>query len=34
MNRNTILKLAIAGAISAVLVDYLMKPTINKTVGL
>jgi len=33
MNNKTIVKLALAGAISAILVDYLLKPTINKTVG-
>ena len=34
MNSRTILKLAIAGALSAIVIDYVMKPTINKTVGL
>lgn len=33
MNRKWI-KVAIAGAIGAVLIDHYLKPTINKTVGL
>lgn len=34
MLNNKIVKLAIAGAITTVALDYFLKPSVNKTLGL
>lgn len=34
MNKNTIIKVAVFGALSALLIDHFFKPTLARTVGL
>lgn len=34
MNKETIIKVMVFGAISALLLDHIMKPTLRKTIGL
>lgn len=34
MNKNTMIKVALFGAVSALVIDHFFKPTLAKTVGL